>query len=604
MSKIDKLSEWLRTTVQGGSKAPLATPKGELLAGPASKARPQPKGPAKGPSVHPKVMRMIPVGGLEEVGKNCMIVEYEHDILVVDMGFQFPDDEMFGVDYIIPDIQYLVERKDRIRGILITHAHLDHIGGLPYVLPDLGFPPVYGSKLSLGLVQKQLEEHKLLKQTTLKVVDNEQVYHFGRFNVEFFRVNHSIPDAMGIFIQSPEGSIVHTGDFKFDFTPADGVECDMRKMNELGKRGVNILFADSTNATKPGHTISERVVAENLEKAISDAQGRIVVTCFASLIGRIQQIIDFAQMNGRKVFLSGGSLEANVEIAHKLGFIKFHKEQLQPLKEVNKFDDRQVLVLTTGGQGEPMAALSRMANGAHTQVKIHPGDTVVVSSSPIIGNEKSVAFLVDALARLGAHVVHNGIMDVHTSGHGQQEDLKLMMSLIRPDHLVPIHGNYYMRSAHGSLGPQVGIPAEHVHMMDNGNVIEIRAGKVEMKTEDIKVRFVVVDGEMRGDLGSHVLKEREMMAQNGMVSVVIKVNKGRVVGTPIVVTRGFFYQKEQLKFIRDLEHAAKNAVEKLGNREKRRLDIGDYEAAVRSELAGVILRRFDRRPLIHTVVLF
>lgn len=602
--------------MQGGSKAPLATPQGEVLAGPMKKPRPPDRrhepqaphpqsrpAPKQNLAVHPKVMRMIPVGGLEEVGKNCMIIEYERDIVIVDMGFQFPDDEMFGVDYIIPDIQYLVERKDRIRGILITHAHLDHIGGLAYVLPDLGFPPVFGSKLSLGLVQKQLEEHKLLKQTRLKVVDNEQVYHFGQFSVEFFRVNHSIPDSMGIFIKSPAGSIVHTGDFKFDFTPADGIECDIRKMNELGKRGVNILFADSTNATKPGHTISERVVADNLEKAISDATGRVVVTCFASLIGRIQQLIDFAQANGRKVFLSGGSLEANVEIGHKLGFIKFHKDQLKPLKEVNKFADREVLVLTTGGQGEPMAALSRMAGGSHAQVKIKPGDTVVVSSSPIIGNEKSVAFLVDALARLGANVVHNGIMDVHTSGHGQQEDLKLMMSLIRPDHLVPIHGNFYMRRAHGNLGPQVGIPEKNVHMMDNGTVIEIRDGKVEMKNEDIKVRFVVVDGEMRGDLGSHVLKEREIMAQNGMVSIVIKVSKGKALGTPIVVTRGFFYQKEQLKFIRDIENAAKAGVDKLVAREKRRLDVVDFEGAVRSEVAGLILRRFDRRPLINTTVL-
>lgn len=617
MSKIDKLSEWLRTTVQGGSKAPMVEVKPAHVANQAQKRTPQKNPPAHasgsahrpapksgGNPIHRGVMRMIPVGGLEEVGKNCMIIEYENDILVVDMGFQFPDEEMFGVDYIIPDIQYLVERKDRIRGILITHAHLDHIGALPYVLPDLGFPPIYGSKLSLGLVQKQIEEFKMMKQTKFKEVDNQQVYQLGHFQVEFFRVNHSIPDAMGIFMKTPEGSIVHTGDFKFDFTPADGIEADIRKMTELGKRGVDILFADSTNATKPGHTISERVVAENLEKAIEDAPGRIMIASFASLIGRIQQIINFAQKNGRKVFLSGGSLEANVEIAHKLGFIKFHKDQLKPLREVTKFADREVLILTTGGQGEPMAALSRMATGAHAQVKIHPGDTVVVSSSPIIGNEKSVAFLVDALSRLGAKVVHNGVMDVHTSGHGQQEDLKLMMSLTRPRHFVPIHGNFYMRRAHGDLAPIVGIPAENVHMLDNGNVIEIRKGKVEMKSEDIKVRFVVVDGEMRGDLGSHVLKEREMMAQNGMITIVVKVGKGKVFGKPFIVTKGFFYQKDQFKILNELEHKVKEAVEKLSAREKKSLAAQDFEGAIRSEVAGLILRRFDRRPLINTVVLF
>lgn len=553
--------------------------------------------------VHPKVMRIIPIGGLEEVGKNCMVIEYENDILVVDMGFQFPEDEMFGVDYIIPDIQYLVERKDRIRGILITHAHLDHIGAIPYVMADLGFPPIYGSKLSLGLVQKQLEEFKLVKQTRLKVVDNVQTYQFGQFQVEFFRVNHSIPDALGIYIKSPAGSMVHTGDFKFDFTPADGIECDIRKMNEIGKRNLSMLFADSTNAVKPGHTMSERVIAENLEGAIGSAKGRIIIACFASLIGRIQQIVDYAAKNKRRVFLSGGSLEKNAEIAHELGFLKFQKDQVKSIKEVTKYPDHEVLILTTGGQGEPMAALSRMATGAHAQVKIHEGDTVVVSSSPIIGNEKSVAFLVDALSRRGAYVVTNGIMDVHTSGHGQQEDLKLMMSLVRPQHLVPIHGNYFMRSAHGRLGPQVGIPKENVHMMDNGNVIEVKNGEVKMKTEDIKVRYVVVDGDMKGDLGSQVLKEREVMAENGLVSIVMKMNRDRVVGNPIVSMRGFVYQKEQAKIVKEIEKHARDAVVKLGGREKRRLDAQDYEGFIRSEVAGLILRKLDRRPLINVVVM-
>lgn len=630
MSKIDKLSEWLRSAVQGGSKAPLVSHE-DLRAAQAPTVPMAPHGGGRGRQdrgtrrhagppqrdhhvpqefaskgkapVHPKVMRIIPIGGLEEVGKNCMVIEYEHDIIVVDMGFQFPEDEMFGVDYIIPDIQYLVERKDRIRGILITHAHLDHIGALAYVLPDLGFPPVYGSKLSLGLVQKQLDEFKLTKQTRLKVVDNQQSYQLGQFHVEFFRVNHSIPDAMGIFIQTPAGSMVHTGDFKFDFTPADGIECDIRKMAEIGKRNLNLLFADSTNAVKPGHTMSERVVAENLEGAISGAKGRIIIACFASLIGRIQQIVDYAAKNNRRVFLSGGSLVANAEIAQKLGFLKFSKDQLKEIKEVNKYPDSEVLILTTGGQGEPMAALSRMAGGAHAQVKIHEGDTVVVSSSPIIGNEKAVAFLVDSLARRGATVVTNGIMDLHTSGHGQQEDLKLMMSLVKPQHLVPIHGNFYMRRAHGNLGPQVGIPKENVHMMDNGNVIEVRGGEVKMRTEDIKVRYVVVDGEMRGDLGSQVLKEREVMAENGFVGVVVRMQKGRIVGNPVVSTRGFVYQKELAKILREIEKRARDAVQKLSDREKRVLQPADYEGFIRSEVAGLILKQLDRRPLVNVVVL-
>lgn len=597
MNKLDKLSEWLREAVQGGSKGPMVLAKDQV-------EKPQPEQrKTRGPAIHPKVLRVIPIGGLEEVGKNSMVVEYEHDLLAIDMGFQFPEDELFGVDYIIPDIQYLVQRKDRLRGILITHGHLDHIGALPYVLPDLGFPTIYGSSLSLGLVQKQLEEHKLMKYARFKVVDNKQVYRFGPLEVEFFRVNHSIPDAMGIYVRSPAGNVIHTGDFKFDFTPADGIEADIKKMTDIGKRGVHILFSDSTNALRPGHTISERMIGENLEHAIANASGRIVIACFSSLIGRIQQMLTFAHHHRRKVFLSGGSLVSNFEIARKLGFLKFEKELVKNIREVNHFSDREVLVLTTGGQGEPMAALSRMATNAHAQVKIHAGDTVVVSSSPIIGNEKQVAFLVDALSRLGAYVVHNQIMDVHASGHGQQEDLKLMMSLLRPEHLVPIHGNYYMRRGHGNLAPSVGIPADHVHMMDNGNVIEIERGKVAVKNEDIKVRYVVVDGLGRGDLGSQVLKERETMAQNGLINVVVRLQRGRISGDPLVNIRGFMVGKDPNKILKEMEKRVRDSVTKL-QRRKKSPSHQDYEAQIRSDMAGFALQKFNKRPLIMPVVLF
>jgi len=547
------------------------------------------------------VMRIIPIGGLEEVGKNAMIVEYDKDIVVIDMGFQFPEDEMFGVDYVIPDIQYLVERRARIKGILITHGHLDHIGALPFVLPKLNFPPVYGTKLSLGLVRRILDEHKMLKQVKLIEVANKDTYQFGHFKVNFFRVNHSIPDSVGLVVRSPEGTMVHTGDFKFDFTPADGIEADIGKMSEIGKRGVDIMFSDSTNATKPGHTMSERVVAENLEQAISQADGRILIACFASLIGRIQNIIDFALHHNRNVFLSGRSIERNTEMAIELGFLKVPKGMLKSIKEVKNFPDNQVLILSTGSQGEPMAALSRMATGAHAHVKIKKGDTLVLSASPIIGNERSVAFLVDSLARKGATIVHNRIMEVHTSGHGQQEDLKLMMSLIKPEHLVPIHGNFYMRRAHGDLGPLTGIPYKNIHMMDNGNVIELRKGKVSFKHEDIDVRFVVIDGLGQGDLNSHVLKDREAMAKNGHVTIMVKMKKGKVVGNPLVTTKGFAYQGEMDKIIDEIEKQARSAVLKLSKRNASST-MQEYQRFVRSEVSGLILRKLNRRPLISPVI--
>jgi len=540
---------------------------------------------------------VIPIGGLEEVGKNSMVVEYENDILVIDMGFQFPEEELFGVDYVVPDVQYLKERKDRIRGILITHGHLDHIGGLAYVLPELGFPTVYATKLTVGLIKKQLKEHKLIKQTTIKVVDVDRVYSFGPMHVEFFRVNHSIPDAVGLCVRTPEGTMVHSGDFKFDFTPADGVASDIGKLSRIGKRGVDMLFSDSTNANEPGHTLSEQVVAEGLESAISNASGRIVIACFSSLIGRIQQIIQFAEAHNRKVFLSGRSIENNVEIAKELGFIKAPPGLIKTVREVKDYPDHKVLILTTGSQGEPMAALTRMVTNSHTHVKIKKGDTVVVSASPIIGNETRVAFLVDNLSRLGADIVHNRIMDVHTSGHGQQEDLKMMMSLVRPKHMIPVHGNHYMRSGHAKLARLMGIPDNNIHLMDNGNVIEMRKGKVSFKLEDIGVRYIMIDGLGRGDLSSHVMKDREAMASSGLVSVLVQMKNGRMLGTPDIESRGFIYKDDEKKTKAALAKVCREAFQKLSSKNPKSRP-SNFEEYIRSALSGFIVRNVNKRPIV------
>ena len=651
MSNMDKLSKWLRTAVAGGtfsSSNPAAARQGEPSQGAQGAQGPQParppfkqglrqgvkfgakpKPPFKQPEpkakfvnrvapdrgklkTAPNSLRIIPIGGLEEVGKNSMVFEMNGDIIAVDMGFQFPGDDYLGVDYIIPDISYLAERKSRIKGIVITHAHLDHIGALPYVIADLGFPIIYGSKLTVGLIQKQFEEFKLNKKARFRVVDNQQTYQLGAFAVDFFRVNHSIPDSMGVRIKTAAGTVVHTGDFKFDFTPADGIEADIPKMTRMGEEGVDLLFSDSTNAMRPGHTISERTVAETLESLIKDTPGRIIIASFASLIGRIQQIVDFAQKNGRKVFLSGGSLEANAEIAHKLGFLNFHKDQLKSIREVTKFPESEVLILTTGGQGEPMAALSRMAGGAHAQVKIHEGDTVVVSSLPIIGNEKQVAFLIDSLVRRGAKVVNHQIMDVHTSGHGNQEDLKLMLNLMRPRNFAPVHGSYSMRKAHSELARTVGVPVEKIFVLDDGDALSVVGGSaggsgstVTAKKGVLKVGYMVVEGgQNRGDLGSMVLKEREIMAENGFVSVLIKVHAGRVMAAPLVSSRGFVYQKDLEKVLREIAVRARTSVEAFVAQEKRKLRESDFEARVRADVSGLIMQKMNRRPLVQINVVF
>lgn len=649
MKKIDKLSKWLKDTVQGEAKPPANSQnktrnkknskkhhvhssgknngsrrnakknskrhdgsrrdkkvfgKKKIPVentGKANHAKHKNSGKRGGLPVHNGVTRIIPIGGLEEVGKNSMIFEHEKDIIVVDMGFEFPEDELFGVDYVIPDIQYLVKRKRRIKALIITHGHLDHIGALPYVLKDLGNPTIYASKLTSGLIKKHLEKHKI-KDASIKVIDVDRTYNFGAFKVDFFRVNHSIPDSLGLTVQSPDGRIVHTGDFKFDFTPADGIEADIGKITKIGKSGVDLLFSDSTNSTKPGHTMSEQVVAESLEKAIAAADGRIIIACFASLIGRMQQIIDFARRHNRHVFLSGRSIENNVEIAKELGFLKWPSGTVKSIKQAKDFPDKKVLVLTTGSQGEPMAALSRMASEAHAHIKIKSGDTVLVSASPIIGNEKSVAFLVDALTRLGAEVVHNKIMDVHTTGHGHQEDLKMMMGLVKPKNLVPVHGNYYMRKAHAELAGPIGIKKENVHLMDNGNIIELRKGKVSFKKEFIEINHVVIDGHGKGDLGSHILKEREAMAQNGVVNIVLKMRKGKLVGNPHVITHGFVYQKEAEKALKEIGGVAKEAVYRLQKKSPKAC-ASDYQNFVRSDVSGFIMKRLNRRPLVSPLVI-
>jgi len=549
------------------------------------------------------VLRMIPLGGLEEVGKNSMVIEYGNDIVLVDCGFQFPEEDMFGVDYVIPDVTYLIPKKKNVKAILITHGHLDHVGALPYILPQLDYPDIYGTKLSLGIIKKRLVEFGQQNSVKLiEVVPEDGGFSLGKFDIEFFRVNHSIPDATGIFIDSPAGSMVHTGDFKFDFTPLDELPAEFHKMTAYGERGVDVLFSDSTNALKPGHTISEMRIAKNLDKSIKNAEGRIIIAAFASLIGRVSQIFHFAKTHNRKVFLSGRSIENNVKIAKQLGFLKYNEDLVKPIKQVGKYPDDQVVILTTGAQGESMSSLYRIATHNHSHVKIKPKDTVVFSSKAIIGNERAMQNVTDKLSRAGANVVNNLVMDLHVSGHGQEEDLKMMMSLTKPNYLVPVHGNYHMRNAHAKLGHEMNIPKDNTVLIDNGDVIELRNGKLTQTKEKISVNYVIVDGDGMGELGSQVILDREIMAQNGALILLMTTDKGmtKLAKEPEIISRGFVYQGEANKVNSKLIKLAKEAFENYikSNPESKRSDIKNH---IRRVVDKHTHKELSRSPLVLPV---
>ncbi|MBU1019359.1 MAG: ribonuclease J [Patescibacteria group bacterium] len=550
------------------------------------------------------VLRVIPLGGLEEVGKNSMVFECGKDIVAIDMGLQFPEENMLGIDYVVPDVTYLEERRKNIRGIIITHGHLDHIGGLRHVLPKLGFPTIYATKLTMGLIKKQLAEYGVLDSAKLEVITPDSVLRLGDFRAGFFRVNHSIPDGVGVYLKSPAGSIVHTGDFKFDAHPADDKPAEIKKMQALGrKKGndqIDILFSDSTNAIKPGRTVSEKVIGDELDRLIERAGGRIIIASFSSLIGRIQQILNSAAKHGRIVAVSGMSMENNINIARELGYLKVPQGVLKPLKQVLKAPPGKTILITTGSQGEAMAALARMATNDHKHVKIQNGDTVVLSSSPIIGNERAVAAVKNNLCRLGANIVTNEIMDVHTSGHACQEDLLQMMGFVRPRNLAPVHGDLYMRTTHKMLAVKKGgFREENVIVLDNGSVLELSNGKILIKKEKIPVNYIVVDGLGTGDIGSQVLVDREAMSQNGVLVVVFKVDKKtkKLKDKPLVLSRGFIYVNESDEIIKKLKEEAEKAYKYILGKDSKASaqDVCNY---VKGVLDSTSHKKLARKPLI------
>ncbi len=507
-----------------------------------------------------KKLKVIPLGGLGEVGKNITVFEYGDDIVVVDCGIAFPEEEMYGIDLVMPDISYLKKNKEKVRGIVITHGHEDHIGALPYALKDVNVP-VYGPKLALGLLKNKLEEHRMVADTTLITVEQGQTIQLGVFKIEFINSCHSIADAFALAIHTPVGVVVHTSDFKIDYTPIQGNAIDLIKFAELGRKGVLLLMSDSTNAEREGYTMSEKTVGEAFEKLFTDVSSRIIVATFASNIHRVQQVINAAARLGRKVALSGRSMVNVVKVALELGYLNIPEGMLIDIGELNRYRPNDIMIITTGSQGEPMSALTRMAASTHRQVELMPGDLVVISATPIPGNEKAVSRVINQLFKKGAKVIYKSLADIHVSGHACQEELKLMMSLVKPKFFMPVHGEYKHLRHHTIIAKSLGIPAENSFIMEIGNVLELDSDNAKL-TGKVSSGNVFIDGLGIGDVGNIVLRDRKLLSKDGMVIVIVTVDKetGQVMTEPDIISRGFVYVRESEQLFEDLRKVTYNAL--------------------------------------------
>jgi ribonuclease J len=546
-------------------------------------------------------LKIIPLGGLGEYGKNMMVFEYGPDLIVIDCGMMFPGEEFLGIDFVIPNIEYLLKNKQKIRGMIITHGHEDHTGGLPYIWPKLGIP-IFTTKLTAGLIEVKMSEFEI-KNPRLNLVKPGDILHLGPFKIEFFRVNHSIPDGVGLAIQTPVGLFVHTGDFKFDPTPIFEDPTDLKKLASYRQRGVLGLLSDSTNAEESGHSISEKEVGKVIENIFAQAKGRLIVTSFASLISRIQSVINAAAKFKRKVAIAGYSMEKNIEMASKLGYLKIPQGVLQDIRRINRLPDHQIVILCTGSQGEEMSALVRMASGEHKKVQIKEGDTVLISGSKIPGNERAIYDTIDNLYRLGATIEHREEIGIHTSGHAKQEELKKMIEYTKPKYLIPIHGEYRMLVRHAELGQQLGIPKERTLVLEDGQVIEFTHGFGKITKERINASYVLVDGLGVGDIGQIVLRDRQVMAKDGIFVVILTIDKktGRIITSPDIISRGFVYMRAS----EDLIQRARQEVKKMFSRHNNRypLDLDFIKRSIRDEMGEFLYQNTERRPMVIPVII-
>lgn len=548
----------------------------------------------------PKV-KVIPLGGLEGIGKNITAIEYDDEIIVIDCGLAFPEAEMFGIDLVIPDITYLLNNREKVKGFVLTHGHEDHIGALPYILKQLNVP-VYGTRLTLSLVKSKLEEHNMLSDCTLTEVELGGIVKTEHFKIEFIRTCHSIADACALAIQTPEGIIVHTGDFKIDYTPIDGEVIDLQRFAKLGTQRVLLLMADSTNVERPGYTVSERIIGENLTGILGKAKGKVIVASFASNINRIQQIINSSLFYGRKIAFSGRSMEKITKIAMELGYMKLPEDQLISVDDINKYPANKVTIITTGSQGEPMSALSRIAYSTHKKISIEKGDLIIISASPIPGNQVLISKLIDELFKKGAEVVYNAIEEVHASGHACQNELKLIHTLVKPKFFMPVHGEYRHLKQHALLAEGLGMNSKNIFILETGQVLELSRNSAR-KTGRVPSGSIMIDGLGIGDVGNIVLRDRKLLSQDGILTVVVTIDKASfsILSGPDIITRGFVYMKESEELINEAKEVVKSELDKCI--ESKTKDWYTIKSNIKYSLGQFLYNKTRRNPIILPIIM-
>jgi ribonuclease J len=546
-----------------------------------------------------KILSIIPLGGVEEIGLNMTAIGYGDDLIVIDAGLMFPEEDMLGVDFVIPDFSYLIENKDKIKGIVLTHGHEDHTGALPFLLKEIDVP-IYGTPLTLGLVKEKLKEHSL-ENAALIPVKPRDVVNLGVFSIEFVRVTHSIVDGVGLGIDTPLGKVVHTGDFKLDPTPVDGQLMDFHKFSEYGEKGALVLLSDSTNAEKGGFTFSEKEVRRAFENIFSTAKGRIIIATFASNIHRIQQAIDVAVMFGRKVILCGKSIVSNAQIALDLGYLRIPRETWLRLEDLKKLEDKEIVIITTGSQGEPMSVLSRIATDEHKHIKAKDGDTVILSAKMIPGNERSIGNIINHLFRRGANVIYEKVSEIHVSGHASREELKLMLNMVRPKYFVPVHGEYRHLVYHSSLAEKVGIPEENIFILGNGEMLEI-SEEGARKNGRVSSGRIFIDGKGVGDVEDMVLRDRRRLAYDGIVLVIIAVEKltGRVISGPDIITRGFVFEDASPELLNNVNSLVSDTLKELGR--EIMSDSSLVKTKIRTALKKYLRNTMERSPMIMPII--